>query len=55
MDFRDIFKASNVMYIFSTLDLYPDILFPAVESSYLYLLYFIPYLGKPKTTKHFCC
>jgi len=46
VDFRDIFKAANVMYIFSTLDLYPDVLFPSVESSFLYLLYFVPYLGK---------
>lgn len=30
VDFRDIFKATNAMYIFSSLDLYPDILFPAI-------------------------
>ncbi|KAL4499686.1 hypothetical protein ABPG72_017226 [Tetrahymena utriculariae] len=44
MDFRDFFKTSNGLYIFSSLDLFPDILFPAVTSSFYYLLYFLPYI-----------
>ncbi|EAR87869.2 cation channel family transporter (macronuclear) [Tetrahymena thermophila SB210] len=44
VDFRDFFKASNSLYIFSSLDLFPDILFPAVTASFYYLLYFLPYI-----------
>ncbi|KAL4476164.1 hypothetical protein ABPG74_009897 [Tetrahymena malaccensis] len=44
IDFRDFFKASNSLYIFSSLDLFPDILFPSVTSSFYYLLYFLPYI-----------
>ena len=43
-DFSDYFKATQTVYILTTLSNYPGALIPYYESSKLYLLFFYPFL-----------
>lgn len=42
--FDNIFTAFNCLYDLLTFDNYPEVMFPALEKSYLYLLYFLPFV-----------
>ena len=43
-DFEYIGYTMNNLYVLSTTDNYPDIMFPSLKENYQYLLYFIPFM-----------
>ncbi|EGR34843.1 hypothetical protein IMG5_000710 [Ichthyophthirius multifiliis] len=44
IDYQNIWKTVNILYVVSTFDQLPDILIPLVIQSKFYLLYYIPYI-----------
>ncbi|EGR32178.1 hypothetical protein IMG5_093020 [Ichthyophthirius multifiliis] len=44
IDYTDLWKTVNILYVVSTFDQIPDVMLPLLLQSRLYLLYYIPYI-----------